>query len=76
MDFWNIRNIRDQKCLKGKKCQRFCYHGHHQKIEQWRRQQALKKTLQKRPDLLKNKPLSDTDKQYLKDLNISEKEDL
>ena len=28
------------------------YHGHHQKIDEFRREEALKETLNKRPDLL------------------------
>jgi len=40
--------------------------GHHAKIEQWRRQQSLKRTADKRPDLLKKLKLSREDKKLLK----------
>ena len=39
--------------------------GHHKDIERWRRKQALGKTWQKRPDLLENIQLSETDKHLL-----------
>lgn len=39
--------------------------GNHRDIEQWRHQQALRKTWLMRPDLLENIELSDTDKQLL-----------
>ena len=32
--------------------------GHHAEIDQWRRRESLKRTLQKRPDLLKSAQLS------------------
>lgn len=39
--------------------------GNHQMIDKWRREQSLKKTLEKRPDLLKKVELSDEDKNIL-----------
>jgi tRNA (guanine37-N1)-methyltransferase len=39
--------------------------GNHQEIRRWRREQALKKTLRKRPDLLKGVEFSDEDKKIL-----------
>lgn len=39
--------------------------GNHQMIDKWRREQSLKKTLEKRPDLLKKVDLSDEDKNIL-----------
>ncbi len=44
--------------------------GNHKNIQDWQRQQALKKTASVRPDLLKKLELSDQDKVALKDLNI------
>jgi tRNA (guanine37-N1)-methyltransferase len=41
--------------------------GDHGKIEQWRREQSLLRTLKRRPDLLKNAPLTKTDINFLKD---------
>lgn len=39
--------------------------GHHKNIEIWKRQQALLTTLKKRPDMLKNAPLTDADIKFL-----------
>jgi tRNA (guanine37-N1)-methyltransferase len=41
--------------------------GDHARIEKWRREQSLQRTLERRPDLLNNAPLSDTDKKYLEE---------
>ncbi len=40
-------------------------HGHHEQIRRWRRMQALKRTLQRRPDLLVRAELTDEDWQLL-----------
>jgi tRNA (guanine37-N1)-methyltransferase len=40
--------------------------GDHGKIGKWRREQSLRRTLKRRPDLLENAPLSDKDHQVLK----------
>ena len=40
--------------------------GHHQNIDKWRREQSLKITLNKRPDLLQKVDLSEQDKKTLK----------
>jgi tRNA (guanine37-N1)-methyltransferase len=42
--------------------------GDHEKIRRWRRQEALKKTLQRRPDLLERAGLSDKDAAFLKSI--------
>lgn len=47
--------------------------GDHGKIAQWRREQALIRTLQHRPDLLEHAPLTDTDKKFLKSLGYDGK---
>jgi tRNA (guanine37-N1)-methyltransferase len=39
--------------------------GDHAKIALWRRQQSIKRTLERRPDLLRKADLEETDKQYL-----------
>ncbi|ADU30780.1 tRNA (guanosine(37)-N1)-methyltransferase TrmD [Evansella cellulosilytica] len=46
--------------------------GHHERIDKWRREQSLKRTYERRPDLLENMELSEEDKLYLKTLNKSE----
>jgi tRNA (guanine37-N1)-methyltransferase len=40
--------------------------GNHEQIRRWRREQALKKTLRNRPDLLENAELSEEDKKLVK----------
>jgi tRNA (guanine37-N1)-methyltransferase len=42
--------------------------GNHPEIARWRRQQALIRTLQRRPDLLEKADLSQTDKDFLKSI--------
>jgi tRNA (guanine37-N1)-methyltransferase len=42
--------------------------GHHANVETWRRQQALKRTLEQRPDLLERAALSEQDRAYLRSL--------
>jgi tRNA (guanine37-N1)-methyltransferase len=39
--------------------------GHHAKIMKWHREQALKRTLSRRPDMLGTADLSDKDRNYL-----------
>jgi tRNA (guanine37-N1)-methyltransferase len=39
--------------------------GDHAKIEKWRREQSLRRTLKRRPDLLESAPLSDNDRRVL-----------
>jgi tRNA (guanine37-N1)-methyltransferase len=39
--------------------------GHHANVKRWRRNQALRRTLERRPDLLKKLDLSPEDKEYL-----------
>lgn len=42
--------------------------GHHAEIARWRREQALKRTLERRPDLLTRAVLSEQDKEFLRGL--------
>ena len=41
--------------------------GHHQKIEEWRRQQSIWRTLERRPDLLEGANLSKKEKKFLEE---------
>ncbi len=43
--------------------------GDHKKVDQWRREQSLARTLALRPDLLETAPLSDADREFLKSLH-------
>lgn len=42
--------------------------GHHAEVAKWRRQQALKRTLERRPDLLAKAELTEADRRYLASL--------
>lgn len=46
--------------------------GHHAEIVRWRREQALRRTRQLRPDLLHQAPLTDEDRAYLRQLEEAE----
>lgn len=46
--------------------------GHAEKIRRWKRKEALRKTLQKRPDLLNNAELTNEDKQFLAEIKDEE----
>jgi tRNA (guanine37-N1)-methyltransferase len=46
--------------------------GDHGKIAEWRRQQALLRTKQRRPDLLKTANLSDKDRDFLQGLELED----
>ena len=43
--------------------------GNHARIETWRREQALKRTLERRPDLLEQADLSEADRRYLQSIS-------
>lgn len=42
--------------------------GDHQKIERWRRQESLRRTFKRRPDLLQHAKLTDEDREFLRSL--------
>ena len=48
--------------------------GHHAKVQRWRRNQALKRTLERRPDLLKDLELSQEDQEYLDQIQKADQE--
>lgn len=52
----------------GKKVPEVLLSGHHGKIDQWRREQSIIRTLKNRPDLLENAILSKKEKEFLKKL--------
>ena len=52
----------------GKKVPDVLLSGHHGNIEKWRRQQSLKRTKDRRPDMLKNAELDKKDKKFLESL--------
>ena len=42
--------------------------GHHANVDKWRREQSLKRTFERRPDMLEKAELSDEDREYLSNL--------
>lgn len=42
--------------------------GHHENVDKWRRQQSIKRTFERRPDMLENAELSKDDKIYIEQL--------
>ena len=56
----------------GKKVPEVLLSGHHVNIEKWRREQSLKRTLERRPDLLESANLTKQDKKYLQSLKESD----
>ena len=42
--------------------------GNHEEVRRWRRKEALRRTLRRRPDLLERSPLSDEDRELLEEL--------
>ncbi|MGE7793053.1 tRNA (guanosine(37)-N1)-methyltransferase TrmD [Lysinibacillus fusiformis] len=48
--------------------------GNHAKIEQWREEQSLKRTFERRPDLLDQYPLTDMQKLYLEKLKNNQQD--
>lgn len=45
--------------------------GHHGNIDRWRREQSLKRTFERRPDLLAHARLTEEDRHYLKELGYT-----
>ena len=52
----------------GKKVPEVLQSGHHKNIEEWRKKEALRNTLRKRPDLLENLKLTEEDKKIIENL--------
>ncbi len=52
--------------FEGRKVPEVLLSGHHGKVEEWRRQQSLLRTVNNRPDLMERAILSEKDKSYLK----------
>jgi tRNA (guanine37-N1)-methyltransferase len=53
---------------EGKRVPEVLLSGHHAEIEKWRRQEALRRTLYRRPDLLARAELNDADRQMLAEM--------
>jgi tRNA (guanine37-N1)-methyltransferase len=58
--------------LRGMRVPEILMSGHHEKIRKWRREQALRATLAKRPDLLESAELDDEAREILSRLRATE----
>lgn len=56
----------------GRKVPEILISGHHENIDKWRRQQSLKRTFERRPDMLEKAELTKKDKEYLEKLKATE----
>ena len=56
----------------GKKVPQILLSGHHANVDIWRRQQSLKRTLERRPDLLETAQLTAKDRRFLEEIKESE----
>ncbi len=54
--------------FRGWKVPEILLSGHHARIEQWRREEALRRTYLRRPDMLATADLSEVDRQFIADL--------
>ena len=52
--------------IRGKRVPDILLSGHHENIRKWRKEQALRETLKKRPDLLKTAELDDESREILR----------
>jgi tRNA (guanine37-N1)-methyltransferase len=52
--------------IRGRRVPEILLSGHHENIRKWRKEQALRETLQKRPDLLKSAELDDEAREILR----------
>ncbi len=59
----------------GKKVPDVLLSGHHGNIAKWRREQSIMRTIEKRPDLIKNAELSKKDIQFIEKNNLNYKKD-
>ncbi len=63
-DCWTIRTTRAPQIFAAMAVPEVLLNGNHQEIRRWRREQALKKTLRNRPDLLEGAALSEEDARF------------
>ena len=54
--------------FRGMKVPEVLLSGNHKKIEEWRKKQSLKRTFERRPDLLENYSLSNQEKEWLEEI--------
>ena len=55
---------------QGRRVPQVLLSGHHKNIEQWRREQSIRRTFERRPDLLRDARRTDREKDFLKKLEL------
>lgn len=55
---------------KGREVPEVLLSGHHQNVDKWRREQSLKRTFERRPDMLDNAELDKKDTEYLQSISV------
>ncbi|MCX5751271.1 MAG: tRNA (guanosine(37)-N1)-methyltransferase TrmD [Candidatus Saganbacteria bacterium] len=74
-DSFNDKGLLDYPCytrpeeFRGKKVPEVLLSGNHKKIEHWRKTEALRRTLQRRPDLIDAAKLDKEEQQILKEIS-------
>jgi tRNA (guanine37-N1)-methyltransferase len=63
------------ECYEGMRIPEVLLSGHHERIRQWRRQESLRTTWLRRPDLLEAQPLSGEDRAFLDTLQPQDHKD-
>ena len=67
MAYWTILTNTRPASIDAQEVPAVLQNGDHKAIAQWRRMQALGRTWQRRPDLLSQQTLSNTDQRLLED---------
>lgn len=49
--------------------------GHHEQVRLWRRREALRRTLQRRPELFRGRPLSEEDRKLMNEIQEEERDE-
>jgi tRNA (guanine37-N1)-methyltransferase len=48
--------------------------GHHAEIRRWRRREAIRRTVERRPDLMPDAVLDDVDRKWVRELESASKD--
>lgn len=70
---WNFHSTLAQLSFSGMKVPDVLLSGHHVNIRRWRMKQSLRKTWERRPDLLENYDFTDEERQILEEIKAEGK---
>ena len=71
--FWNFHSTLAPAEFRGMKVPDVLLSGHHVNIRRWRMEQSLRKTWERRPDLLENYDFTDEERQILEEIKAEGK---